>query len=173
MGLELGTWNLSKILRGFARPTPDPFTVEDALAECDMQRLSVDMVGGTALVVFDLKGALFYESANVAVLVGSGLESASWDGDRRLYRTRYQAFPVGSSCLTRSARGSWRMGMGAINGQELVLEASVLAFWTGNVAGGDDAPPMYDEDSEEEIERRLYQWGSVAVPNSFTSTEFL
>jgi hypothetical protein len=147
--------------------------VDDALAECDMQRLSVDMVAGTALMILDLKGSLFYRSANVAVLVGAGVGSASWNGDRRLYATRYQAFPVGSSRLTRHGGIGWRMSIGAINGQELVLEADVLVFWTGNVAGGDDAPPMYDEDSDDEIERRLYQWDSIAVPTSFASTELL
>ncbi|MDL5160240.1 hypothetical protein [Actinomycetospora termitidis] len=146
---------------------------DDVLAECDIQKLNVDIAAGSAAVVFDLKSSLYYDDVNVGVLTAEGVESASWSGSRSQYAQRFQAFYVGASMLSSTGSGRWRMWVGAINGQELIIEAETIEMWLGNVKGGDAAPPLYDEDSEEEILRRLYDWDTLATPVAWTSTTLI
>lgn len=141
------------------------------LAECDVQKFSVDIAAGEAGVIFDLKGSLHFDDSNVAVLWADGVESASWSGSREAFSLKFQAFPVGASALTRTISGLWRMWVGAISGQELVVEAQVISIWLGNVDGGNDAPPDYIDDSADYIQSRLYQWDTVASPLSWTHVE--
>jgi hypothetical protein len=171
MALELRTSRPSLDLASLPRVDPDPLASEDVLAECDIQKCSVNIAAGTAAVIFDLKGSLYFDDANVAVMLAGDLQSAAWTGRRDLYKQRYQAYYVGASRLTSLGGGTWRMWVGAINGEELSLDAGTVTVWLGNVSWGDSAPPAYDEEPDDAIERRLYQWDTLAVPVCWTSTE--
>ena len=147
----------------------DPFVDDDILAECELQQVRFEVVSGTLWVLFDLRGSLFFDRGNTAVLTAVGVESVDWSGRRHDYADSWLALPVGSSAFAHDGRArSARIGM--IRGEVLTIRADVFRFVVGDVPGCDDPQPSFADDDPGVIRRGLASWESPFTPIASAST---
>src|ERR1700722_2929072 len=64
-------------------PEVDPLTEKDALQEARLNEMIFDSVNRRVGLLFDLRGALQLRTACTGLLVLGGVESLSWDSERR------------------------------------------------------------------------------------------
>ena len=146
-----------------------PFVADDVLAEAELQQVRLELVSGALWSLLDLRGSLYFDRGNTAVLGAVDVESTEWAGRRHDYADSWLALPVGSSSFTRED-GSWSARLGMIQGQVLTVRARSMWFVVGDVPGCDEPQPSYAEDPPATIRRRLASWESSFVPISMTST---
>src|ERR1700687_3360272 len=64
-------------------PEMDPLTEKEALQEARLNEMIFDAVNRRVGLLFDLRGALQLRTAYTALLVLGGVESLTWDSERR------------------------------------------------------------------------------------------
>ncbi|GAB3333431.1 hypothetical protein GCM10027511_41860 [Hymenobacter humi] len=153
---------------GLPTPEANPFVRDDLLVESDLQKVVWDLAADRCALLLDLKGSFQYPEANTAIIVATGISRLDWTGRSEERRGRWGTLIVGSSTFSVGSDG-FRLSIGAIDSQRIEIVADELRFWEGNVPGADDAPPDYDEDSDEVIRAGLTSWDSEFVPISSDS----
>lgn len=130
--------------------------------------LRFNVVECTAWLLFDCKGALQIRGGNTAVVVLRAVRALEWHtpalGPRMWQRVEGWA--------TNSISASERVLTLALEVGDVRASFSAAEFFIGDVPGGDEAPPDFEEASDEEMTTRLQNWNSEfeSVSASFFDT---
>jgi hypothetical protein len=134
----------------------DAFSAADALAEASLLDVRMDLINSDAWLLFDCRGALQIEHANVAVVIIQGVTSCRWESELREGRTwravmswKSEVRPA-SVTVTAEFEPSGRLEVTGTTGE----------FFLGDVPGGDAAPPDYTTASHDEVKAGMAQWSS-------------
>lgn len=131
--------------------TPDGDWVHggDFLREAQLTDLGFAALGSRLCIVFDLRNALEFPDADMAVMVLNGVREFSWLGSGTAHS--HQPWLVMNSGFTRN--GGWhQVAMELMPNQNLNAVCGSVEFFAGRSDLYDLAPPDLTEDSAEEIE---------------------
>jgi hypothetical protein len=163
--LDLLTGDVRSALVG--SPEMDPLTEKDALQEALLVEVIFDAVIMRVGLLFDLRGALQLRMADTGLLVMGGVESFSWNSDRRpTARTAWNV--VGS--LPVNEDGVVNLRLFFFPDAELTVVGRSAAFYAGDVPGLPDTPPDF-AGSDEAIAAGMASMDSPFEPTQVTLIE--
>ena len=151
------------LLDGYPRldPTLDVLSQPDALLETQLLEVRSAAVVTRAVCLVDLKGSLYIDDGNVALVLAEGVERASWT-TTRLKRQRSAWTILGSQCEEEG--GALHLHLGCMPDGHAELVAQRLTFVIGDMPGMDEAPPDYTEATDEEIWAGNPTWDKPFTP---------
>lgn len=138
------------------KPETSVFVDDDALAECALLDVRLDMINSDVRLLFDCRGALQLQDGNVAVVAIRHVTSLRWDSVDRERRT-WRAVVGSKSTRTPGSIGFtvWVEPTGRLD-----IIGKTGAFVVGNVSGGDEAPPDFVTATDAEVRTGMATWES-------------
>ncbi|WP_187978212.1 hypothetical protein [Mycetocola sp. JXN-3] len=152
-------------LAKLGRPEADALRERDALSDAAILDFKYDATLLTLWVLFDCRGTLNMRDGNVAIIVANNVTSLQWSAPpvkRRIWRSVSRSNPELTSQHFNMTI-NFELSV-ADNGESLSFSCTTAEFHVGDIPGGDEAPPDFSDDSDEEIRAGLASWDSPFTP---------
>lgn len=146
-------------------PEADALTERGALQEAALADVLVDTTSRSLGLLFDLRGALQFREASVALLIARGVSRFEWVNERSRSGRAWHAV---TGSIPDNRNGRFSILLGFASDSELRLEADGAEFYVGEMAGMDCAPPDFVEDDDEAIRAGMPNWTRPFTPIAAT-----